>query len=185
MIKLLTFEDAGDIFKIITAHQSISKVPYRETREEFLEKIKHTFQNPNARCIGYYENNKLTTFLIQLLSDKIPAWHMTLLGTTSEHRWNYSLNGLDMCWGDAMNFAEDKGIYRLYWALPRKWARTQDRTIQTSTTWPRYEIYIESIIPAGQYPEWPEYKPSFGEKIKPHDTVIKLGVLKNEYRKFN
>lgn len=185
MIKLLTFDDAEDIFEIINSHQSISKIPFLELKEEFLEKIKLTFQNPNVRCIGYYENDCLTTFLIQQLSDKIPAWHMTLLGTRSIHRWNYSLNGLDLCWSNAMSFAEEKGIFRLYWALPERWARTQNKTILTSTTWPRYDIYIEAIVPANQYPVWLEYRPSFGEKLKPHNTVIKLGVLKNEYRKLN
>lgn len=183
--RLLQIEDLKSIYEILDKHKSIGKLPFSESFDDFTKRMSVNFQDVNTRCIGYFEDGKLITFLIQHVSDKIPAWHMTLLGTISSNAWDYSKNGLDMCWANAMDYAENKKIFRFYWALPKKWARTQSRTILTSTVWPRYEIYTESTVPPNTVPVWPEYKPSFGDKLKPHETIIKLGVLKNEYRNTN
>jgi hypothetical protein len=69
--------------------------------------------------------------------------------------------------------------------MPASWARTQNRTIKTSDVWQRYNIYLEEVLPANTIPAYDEYKISYGVKIKPHDVVIKQGLLKNEFRPFN
>lgn len=183
--KVLTLEHAEDVYKIIKHHNVIGKSPYTETLEESVKNTERGLGNPNIRTIGYFEGNKLISFLVQQLSEKIPAWHMTLLGTISNHRWNYKLNGLEFCWANAMDYAESKNIFRIYWSLPLRWARSQQRTYMTTDVWFRYNIYIEDVITPNKKPNWLEHHISFGEKFKSHDTVIKLGILKNEYRPFN
>lgn len=183
--RLLLTNDIAEIYEVLKVHNSISRMEFLETINVFSKKMIESFDDPNFRAIGYYEDNVLVTFLFQYLSSQIPAWHMTLLGTRSLHKWNYSKNGLDDCWSNAMHYAEDKSMYRIYWALPERWSRSARKTMLTSIVWPRYEIYIEDVIGAGKLPKWAEHKPAFGKLLKPHNTVIKCGILKNEYRKFN
>jgi hypothetical protein len=178
----LTTVDSNEMFDIITYRPTVSKVPTPEVNKEDIVK---SLESPNTRCIGYFENNKLISFLVQDFTPKIPAWHMTVLFTISDSHWNYKKNGLEYCWANAMQYAESKNIYRVFWAMPASWARTQTRTIKTSDVWQRYEIYLEQFVPPGIMPSYDEYKVSYGKKIKPHDVVIKQGLLKNEFRKFN
>ena len=183
--KVLTVDYAEEIYNILKTHNSIGKTPYVETLEESVRNSEISSKNPNIRVIGYFEENKLISFLVQRMSEKIPAWHMTLLGTISKHPWNYKLNGLEYCWANAMDYAESKNIFRIYWTLPARWAKTQVKTYKTTDVWYRYNIYIEDIIPPGSKPLWTEHNTSFGEKNRDYESVVKLGVLKNEYRSFN
>jgi hypothetical protein len=81
-----------------------------------------------------------------------------------------------------MTRAENAGIYKIVYALPTAWARTQRRTIKTSDVWQKYDLYYDCIIPAGSMPVWPEHKNVFGSIVKEHDVLIKTAILKNEYR---
>jgi hypothetical protein len=138
-----------------------------------------------GRVIGYFENNELISFLAQQFTERGPMWYMTMLGTKSSHRWNYRLNGLEHCWAYAMARAENAGIYKIVYALPTSWARTQRRTLKTSDVWQKYDLYYDCIIPAGSMPVWPEHKNVFGSIVKEHDVLIKTAILKNEFRPDN
>ena len=180
--RLLTVSDSDEMFDIIKHRDTISKVLSTDTtKEDFVISL----ENPNSRTIGYFENKKLISFLVQTFTPRIPAWHMTVLFTISDSSWNYKKNGLEYCWANAMHYAESKNIFRIYWAMPAVWSRTQHRTIKTSDVWQRYEIYVEEVLPPDMFPSYDEYKISYGKKLKPHDVVIKQGLLKNEFRKFN
>jgi hypothetical protein len=171
---------------IINVKNKISKTDKNELEpESFDEHIKHVLTQDNQRVIGYFENNTLVSFLSQVLVNRLCAWHMTMLGTNSPHNWNYKKNGLEYCWANAMDYAEQQGIYRIYWSMPEHWARTQSRTMKTSDVWPRYDIYLEEEVNAGNFPLWDEHKISFGKHLKPHNVVIKQALLKNEHRRFS
>ena len=81
-------------------------------------------------------------------------------------------------------YAENLGVYKVYWSMPTKWARTQTKTIHTSDVWKRYDIYTEAIIPPYQFPKWEDQGISFGKIPKPHNVTVKLAILKNEFRFF-
>jgi hypothetical protein len=180
--RLLTTSDSDEMFDIVRRRDTVSKMPsLNTTKDEVIESL----ENPYSRNIGYFEDNKLISFLVQRFTPRIPAWHMTVLFTISDSSWNYKKNGLEYCWANAMHYAESKNIFRLYWALPATWSRTQHRTIRTSDVWHRYEIYIEEELPPDTFPLYDEYKISYGNKLKSHNVVIKQGLLKNEFRKFN
>lgn len=177
----LTIEDVPSALDVLKHKSKVSKIdkePDSISEYAILDAIK------NHRIIGYYEDNKLVSFLVQVIGKKLSAWHMTMLATNSEHTWNYKKNGLEYCWANAMDHAEKLGIYKIYWSLPSKWARTQRRTYMTTDVWYRYDIYIEDIILPNNYPKWEEHKTAFGDKLKPHEVTVKLAVLKNEYRSF-
>jgi hypothetical protein len=180
--RVLTIYDADSMFEIVTSRSTISKMPLDEISKEDIIK---SLEDKNTRYIGYFEENKLISYLSQVFTPRIPAWHMTVLYTISTHHWNYKKNGLEYCWANAMQYAESKNIYRIYWSMPAVWGRTQQKTIKTSDVWPRYEIYIEDILPSGVFPKYDEHKISYGNKLKMHDVIIKQGLLKNEFRKFN
>lgn len=180
--RALTKDDCDEMFNILTSRSTISKVPSDNVTKEDIVK---SLEDSNTRCIGYFEDNKLVSYLLQVFTPRIPAWHMTVLYTISDSSWNYKKNGLEYCWANAMHYAESKNIFRLYWSMPASWARTQNRTIKTSDVWQRYNIYLEEVLPANTIPIYDEYKISYGVKIKPHDVVIKQGLLKNEFRPFN
>jgi hypothetical protein len=181
----ITEDDSQSVFDLLNSKKSISKVKFDQTPEIVASNIKKSIKDPYERIIGYFENGILISYLVQRFGQRVPAWHMTLLATRSQHRWNYKSNGLEYCWSNAMDFAEEQGIYRIYWSLPISWARAQKKTISTTDVWNRYNIYVEDIIPPMQFPKFEEFKGSFGLVPKPHETVIKQAILKNEYRRFN
>lgn len=190
MIKLtkdLIPADLDAIMQIIKHKNKITGINTEHYDLNFFEKQISRFLDPYpnkdlGRVIGYFENNILISFLTQQFTERGPMWYMTMLGTNSLHRWNYKLNGLEHCWEYAMTRAENAGIYKIVYALPTAWSRTQRRTIKTSDVWQRYEIFYDCVIPAGTVPKWPEHKNVFGTLTKEHDVLIKTAILKNEYR---
>jgi hypothetical protein len=186
-IRDLTINDLDSIMSIIEPKNKITGIDIKKYNLSYFRDEIARFLEPYpnkdlGRVIGYFENNELRSFLTQQFTGRGPMWYMTMLGTNSSHRWNYKLNGLEYCWEYAMNRAENAGIFKIVWAMPISWARTQRRTINTSDTWKRYEIFYDCIIPAGTLPQWPEHKNVFGSLPKEHDVLIKSAILKNEYR---
>ena len=185
--RTLTMDDCEAIFNIVSYRDTVSKAPVpTQNYKEFKDNLSKSFDPAaSTRFIGYFENDKLVSYMAQVYSRLMPVWHMAVLSTISSSSWNYKKNGLEYCWANAMSHAESKNIYRIYWSMPASWARTQYRTINTSDVWKRYEIFVETIIPANTFPVYGEYKISYGKVLKPHDVVIKQGLLKNEFRTFS
>lgn len=184
--RVLGLDDIPDLLKIYEHKKNISRIDKSELDvKNFEKRFVDAMSLDKVRIIGYFENNDLTSFLLQVYANQIPAWSMTMLGTKSKSSWNYKNNGLEYCWANAMANAEQQGIYRIYWALPQSWARTQIRTFKTTDVWYRYDIYVEEIVQPGNIPSWLEYHKCFGEGVKPHPVVIKQAILKNEHRKNN
>lgn len=179
----LTSKDIDSIIAVLDSKSKISKVdkPDNKILEDHILK---NITNDDCRVIGYFENNVLVSLLSQVISKRMSAWHMTMLGTNSNSVWNYKKNGLEYCWANAMDYAEQLNIYKIYWSLPSKWANTQRRTYQTTDVWYRYEIYTDNIIEPNCFPKWDDQKISFGVIPKPHEVTVKFAVLKNEFRIF-
>ena len=189
-VKDLSLDDLGHIMDIIRSKNKITGIDIKNYDLSFFENEISLFLEPYpnkhmGRVIGYYEDDKLISFLTQQFTERGPMWYMTMLGTSSPHPWNYKLNGLEDCWKYAMTRAEKHEIYKILWAMPIAWARTQRRTFKTTDVWYRYEIFYDTIIPAGTLPKWPEHKNVFGSIVKDHDVLIKSAILKNEYRPAN
>jgi hypothetical protein len=189
-IRDLTITDLDSIMKIIEPKNKITGINIKKYDLDYFRNEISRFLEPYpnkdlGRVVGYFDNDKLQSFLTQQFTRRGPMWYMTMLATNSPTRWNYKLNGLEYCWKHAMNRAEQVGIYKIVYALPVAWAKTQRRTLNTTDVWHRYEIFYDCIIPAGTLPVWPEHKNVFGLIPKEHDVLIKSAILKNEYRPAN
>lgn len=188
--RLLSHRDLDDIMSIVSVKSKITGVDikkydldfFKESISQFLEPFPNT---ELGQVIGYFENGVLISFLTQQYTSRSPMWYMTMLATRSPHPWNYKMNGLEMCWANAMDRAESMGTYRILWSMPVAWANSQRRTIKTSDVWPRYEIYNEVVVKSNTLPQWPEHKNVFGKLVKDHDVLIKSASLKNEFRRIN
>lgn len=193
MIKVtkdLTLNDLDSVMQIIEHKNRITGISIKNYDLDFFKDQISRFLEPYpnkdlGRVVGYFEDDKLVSFLTQQFTERGPMWYMTMLGTNSSHSWNYKLNGLEDCWKYAMDRAERAEIYKIVWAMPLSWARTQRRTFKTTDVWYRYEIFYDTIIPAGSFPKWPEHKNVFGTLVKEHDVLIKSAILKNEHRPTN
>jgi hypothetical protein len=189
-VRDLTTTDLDSIMHIVREKNKITGIDINKYDLLYFKNEISRFLEPYpnkdlGRVIGYFENNELISFLAQQFTERGPMWYMTMLGTKSSHRWNYRLNGLEHCWAYAMARAENAGIYKIVYALPTSWARTQRRTLKTSDVWQKYDLYYDCIIPAGSMPVWPEHKNVFGSIVKEHDVLIKTAILKNEFRPDN
>lgn len=190
MVRDLTLDDLDSIVDIIEHKNKVTGIDIKNYNlEYFKEEISRFLQPyPNkdlGRVVGYFEGDQLISFLTQQFTLRGPMWYMTMLGTKSSHHWNYKLNGLEDCWKYAMDRAEKSNIFKIVWAMPVAWSRTQRRTFKTTEVWFRYEIFYDCVIPAGSLPEWPEHKNVFGNIKKEHDVLIKSAILKNEHRPIN
>jgi hypothetical protein len=186
-VRDLTISDLGQLMDVISSKNKITGIDIKDYDLDYFKNEISLFLQPYpnkdlGRVVGYFKDDQLISFLTQQFTSRGPMWYMTMLGTRSPNRWNYKLNGLEDCWAYAMARAERNRIYRVLWAMPTAWARTQPRTLKTSDVWQKYDLYYEGIIPAGELPIWPEHKSVFGKLIKNHDVLIKSAVLKNEYR---
>lgn len=187
MVRDLTLSDLDSIVGIIEYKNKITGIDINKYDLNYfrneISKFLQPYPNEDlGRVVGYFEEDQLISFLTQQFTLRGPMWYMTMLGTKSHHRWNYKLNGLEHCWAYAMARAENAGIYKIVYALPTAWARTQRRTLKTSDVWWKYDLYYDCIIPAGTMPVWPEHKNVFGSITKEHDVLIKTAILKNEHR---
>ena len=181
--RLLTSSDIPNMLEVLGNTSKVSKVE-KANNTEIENAIKLSLENENERVIGYFDEGILVSYLVQVMSKRISSWHLAVLGTRSTESWNYKKNGLEYCWANAMDHAEQLGIFKVYWSMPTRWARTQIRTIHTSDVWKRYDIYTEDIVDPYQFPKWEDHKISFGKIPKPHNVTIKLATLKNEFRRF-
>lgn len=182
--RVLIPDDISSILEVLDNTNKISKVE-KSNNAEIEQLIVTALTSYDNRVIGYFQEDKLVSYLFQTMSKRMSTWHMMLLGTRSTEGWNYKKNGLEYCWANAIDYAEKLGVYKMYWCMPTKWARTQIKTIHTSDVWQRYNIYTEAIILPYQFPKWEDQGVSFGKIPKPHTVTVKLAVLKNEFRKFN
>lgn len=184
--EILNVDHIPDILNIVFQKRKVSKLDIAAFDVDTVSSlIKQSMSNPQERFIGYFENNTLISFLVQVINPKLASWHMTMLATRSNYSWNYKKNGLEYCWANAMDYAENKGIYKIFWSLPSAWDRTQIKTYNTTDVWFRYNIYIEDKILPNNFPNFDEHKICFGTLPKPHSVTIKMAVLKNEHRPNN
>lgn len=144
----------------------------------------HCLQDTVAdRIVGAFTNNKLTSILSQSISSKIPVWIMNFYATDSN---TISIKGygsdLESCFLKAMTDAEDVGIYDFWWSVPVAYAKNGPRLQRNSTSWSRYEVYTDAVVPANQYPKYELHTQAYGKLLKPHDVFIRHAVLKQEFR---
>lgn len=136
------------------------------------------------RIIGYIDS-ELRAVVSQSFHDDYPCWFMNFFASDK----NYSLfaNGhgdyINQCLLSAMEDAESKKIYDIYYSVPIQYIKSSGRTHHSSPAWNRYNIYIDQIVPANSFPEITVYKYAYGRVLKAHEVAIKHAVLKQEFRR--
>jgi hypothetical protein len=136
------------------------------------------------RIIGYVDT-ELRAVVSQSFHDEYPCWFMNFFA--SDKNYNLFSNGhgdyINQCLMSAMDDAESRKIYDIYYSVPIHYIRSSSRTHYSSPAWSRYDIYIDQVIPANTHPELTMYKYAYGKVLKSHDVAIKHAVLQQQFRR--
>ena len=135
------------------------------------------------RIIGYVDS-ELRAIVSQTFHDEFPCWIMNFFA--SDRSYNLFANGhgdyINQCLLTAMQDAEQRQIWDIYYSIPIHYVKSSARTHHSSPAWSRYDIYVDQIVPENTFPEITVYKYAYGRVLKPHQVVIKHAVLKQEHR---
>jgi hypothetical protein len=186
LTRLLVASDLEAALALAEKHRAISGIRADRYDWTSLQSFLRTTlyaSAPRARLIGCFDGDVLKGFISQYLSEHQPAWYLTLIVQETE-RWLGTGHGtyVNACLQDAIQHAESRGFFEVFYSVPTKWLRTTKRTHPRSPIWSRYNVYIEDIVPAGKEPRFSSHVGAFGNIIRDFDVAIKRCSLKTEHR---
>lgn len=166
---------------LLRARQRVGKqlLSDEELEAAVVELHKSLENNRIVQYGAFNERDELMSQLTQVFSSQpYDHWLMSFLSTNPklELGWDYRVNGLDALWNAAFVTGNVHKVPHAIWSLPKGWARTQEKTVRTSSVWKRHDVISFAEVPAGEVPTDPVLRWAFGDRPKTYDVVIRRSV---------
>lgn len=183
----LTSEHKDQVFELLRNRERFTKLNNTgQTLDQLLTRTEKSLNDHKLeRVVGAFDSTGLGAIMVQTYAAKIPVWIMQYYATrenTISLKTGYG-ECLEACWEKAITDAEEKGMYDFWYSVPEQYAKVGPRLQLLSPSLLRYEVYTDTIIPAGEYPKYDIHNHAYGALIKPHAVWIRHGVCKQEFRK--
>jgi hypothetical protein len=181
------FEECQQIFNLRKKHSGTTPI----TQENFKNKFDKYFKKNNQFFVfGYFEDNKLTSWLSFILHEtqKNDKFYVITNLFTTKFRTFFSMNNdeIGKLWKKMTKFSESKGYYNYYYCVSEKINRVYETQTKKSHHYTnRYDMINILVIPPNTKPNSTFYWKLMGEETKPHSIIIKKRILKEEFRKIN
>lgn len=184
--KLATLEDLDNIQVLYQYCSERQKefVPTNRTREYYKDLLsdKNSVKHVAIACQGS------EIFLLQefVLRRHMLSWHLNFLFIRpSLSYFNCRTNGLSDLYDFCFSYAESKGYYYYDWSqrVGKLYENRFERMKSQIPILQRYDHYDIGYIPANTLPTREYYAAMIAFEPRPYDTLVRSGVLKNQYRK--
>jgi hypothetical protein len=142
----------------------------------------------NRYAMGYFEDNKLQTFICILLHENKARGKFWLIWAFFSRKFNNFFNFNDSDKGlllkEAFSFAESKGYYEYYYWVSKRISKVYERQWLRNNFMKtgRYDLIDLDVVPANTIPEVDLYQKMLLNTTKPDDIYFKKRVLKEKYR---
>ena len=188
MIRFLTLDDFSECVEMSRLKERVSgTVPLpADVWENYYKR--YFDGTPDRYSLGYFEENKLTTFMCFIFHENKARGKFWLIRAFFTNKFNTYFKFDDPDKGlllkEAFRFAESKGYYEYYYCVSERISKVYERQwlknkfMETG----RYELIDLATVPAETLPEVDLYLRMMGNSTKPTDTYFKKRVLRPQFR---
>ena len=192
MIKLLGLEDIDLVERLTLSHERHAGVmPSQVGNLNFWIKNEFYFVHSllddkveDHLCWGYFENNKLLSYIIVQLSTHRPVWYLQKVINDAKAVTTIPMKGIAALMSHVINFAEQKELFEYYSSIPLKYVKSHERIwCNLVPERKRYDINFDHIIPALTRSKYKEFDLILMKgSIWPQDMIIRHHILQQKYR---
>jgi hypothetical protein len=192
MIKLLGLEDINSIEKLTLSHERHAGVmPSQVGKINFWIKNEFYFVHSllddkveDHLCWGYFENNKLLSYVIVQLSTQRPVWYLQKVINDATAVTNIPMKGIAALMSHVINFAEQNTLFEYYSIIPLKYVRSHEKIWGNLVPErQRYDINFDHVIPALTRSKYKEFDLILMKgSTWPHDMIVRHHILQQKYR---
>jgi hypothetical protein len=185
--KFLTINDIDQIDELIkscSAKQQDSIPPNRN--KKYYENLLSNSSEYLRYLMGAYKNDQLCALQECVFGRRATSWHLSLLIVRpGSIYFNCKTNGISDLYDFCFSFAESQGYYYYDWSqrVGKRYTNHFNRMKKQISVLQRYEHYHIGVIPANTVSKFSYYSIMNNNEIKSYDTLIRCGILKNEFRK--
>jgi hypothetical protein len=133
-----------------------------------------------------YKENKINVLQEFILREQILSWHLNMLIIRPVSTYfNCQSNGLNDLYTFCFEFVESKGYYQYDWSQKagKKYENRFSRMKSQITILQKYDHYDIGYVEENSLSTYPGYAVMNNNEKKPYTTLIRTGILKNEFRK--
>jgi hypothetical protein len=188
-VRLLTKSDMDEFSKLLDRKYHAKELKAPNADNKFLDQLEKSSEKSLIRIYGYYNDlGELTSAVCQYLWVNFPNYTV-LWGLihprfmTSKFNKSLAESGARECFDACVEYGESINRWQFYYGMTlrnfsirRKIFLEQDTAISS-----RYDRYIETVIKAGELPEYEPWRQIIGYAPRKEDTIIRTGRLKNEH----
>lgn len=191
-VSFATLEDLDGIKNLLDARKNDKSssnryFPYREI-DDYRKLLTEPYLSYGEhRVVVGKVNGEIVIMLEMVLRGIYPSWHLFgLLIMPGKPFYNCSTNGFSDCLDFCFNYAESLGYYHYDYSYKagKNYFNRWVRTLEQIPALKRYDHYILGYVPAYTKSKWLGINNMMGG-LKPHDMVIRCGMLKQEFRKYS
>lgn len=188
IIRQLTFEDHSQLVDLMRKNPTLMKIEDEEYEETIIQRAGFFLKDPHFFNIGCFDDGRLVSTINFYESDQAPTW--TIVQCTRDLPGTFcSFPEERTMLSNMFQAAEKRNLTRFYICFNSKMPIMMNRSRVGSrllSRWipeiAKYEIADDTVIPAGTMPKYGYQKTMIGRPW-PVDLIIRVGFLKNEYRR--
>jgi hypothetical protein len=107
MIRICNDQDLLEMYRILYSHNKIAGL---DTPNTSFEDFKKKF-NKDIITFGYFEDNKLVSFLITKKILEIPSWYVSMMSSEKSFYFDFEKSGLADLFDASAEYWETQGIF--------------------------------------------------------------------------
>jgi hypothetical protein len=146
---------------------------------------KNIFLNDSKFVAVAYKDDRIYALQEFFLRKQILSWHLSMLIMLPQQTYfNCRTNSLSDLYNFCFSFAESKGYYQYDWSQ-RAGTNYENRFIRMKSQIPilqRYDHYDIGFVEKNSNSKYVAYDLMINNEPRPYDTLVRYGILKNEYR---
>jgi hypothetical protein len=187
--RLLTKSDIGEFSLLLDRKYHAKELKSSNADNKFLDQLEKSSEESLIRIYGHYNDlGELTSAVCQYLWLNFPSYTV-LWGLihpryiTSKFNKSLAASGARECFDACVIYGESINRWQFYYGMTlrnfnvrRKIFLEQDTAISS-----RYDRYVETVIRAGELPDYEPWRQIIGYAPRKEDTIIRTGRLKNEH----
>jgi hypothetical protein len=192
MIKLLGLEDINQVERLTLSQErhagvmpsQVGKINFWNNNEFYFVHSLLDEKVEDHLCWGYFENNKLLSYITVQLSTHRPVWYLQKVINDADSLTTTPMKGIASLMSHVINFAEQKELFEYYSSIPLKYIRSHEKI--WSNLVPerkRYDINFDHVVPALTRSKYKEFDLILMKgSTWPQDMMIRHHILQQKYR---
>lgn len=187
--RLLTISDLEEFIKLLDRKYHAKETKAINANDKFIETLERSKEDSSLRVYGSFdENGKLLSAICQHIWLRFPSYAILWMlihpkfmnGSFSK---SFDISGLGSSIDRAIQYGESMNRWQFFYGVTVKNFTTRRQIFleRSNTFSERYDAYVETVIKAGNIPEFEPWKYIIGNSARKEDIIIKTCRLKNIY----